>query len=324
MNVLSLNIRGFGGSCKIRWFKRLCREINSVIVHLQESKCGDSSDAWLELLWGTPDFKFIQKNSVGSAGGMITLWDTNVFEVTAAAEGEYYLAIKGKWKGKQEEMVFVNIYGPHTCAKKVQMWESLDNLISSSDIPLMICRDFSKVRFEDERFNCIFKKTCADKFNSFINTNCLFDLHLSGKKYIRYSDNGVKFAKLDRFLISEKFNHLWLGLNATILDHNLSDHCPIVLRDKIVDFRPKPVKVFNLWLNLPGAEGVICEAWNTNFTGNHPNRIFHNKLKCVKLELKNLNASINGKLDEELKVLAESINSWEKAATHGNLMMMND
>ncbi|XP_071699421.1 uncharacterized protein [Rutidosis leptorrhynchoides] len=314
MNILSLNIRGFGEGGKIRRFKKLRRDYNPVIVHLQETKCGNSSESWLENLWGSPDFKFIQKDAIGSAGGMITIWDTRVFDIVEATEGEYYLAIRGYWKGKSEEMAFVNIYGPHTNNKKTIMWDNLDRLVKSCNMPWVLCGDFNEVRCEDERFNCIFNKARADKFNHFISSNCLIDLPLCGKKYKRYSDNGVKFAKLDRFLISENFNNNWPGLNAAILDHNLSDHCPIILRDGIIDFGPKPTKVFNVWLILPGAEEIIATIWNTKVHGNRPDRVLYNKLKMVKQELKNLNLSINGKLDEEIQLLIQSTKSWETIA----------
>ncbi|GJX96354.1 cysteine-rich receptor-like protein kinase [Tanacetum coccineum] len=69
-----------------------------------------------------------------------------------------------------------------------------------------------------------------------------------GQKFTRTSDDGLKFSKLDRFLVSEGFKNKWGNLSTVALDRKLSDHCPIVLKDMDVDFGPKPFRVFNICL----------------------------------------------------------------------------
>ncbi|GJS89169.1 copia protein [Tanacetum coccineum] len=69
-----------------------------------------------------------------------------------------------------------------------------------------------------------------------------------GRKFTRVSDDGVKFSKLDHFLLNDEFNNLWGNLSVIALDRNLSDHCPIMLKDVDIDFGPKPFRVFNVWV----------------------------------------------------------------------------
>ncbi|GJU52791.1 transposon TX1 [Tanacetum coccineum] len=76
----------------------------------------------------------------------------------------------------------------------------------------------------------------------------------------RVSDDGMKFGKLDRFLLNEKFNDLWDNLSVIALDRKLSDHCPIVLKDVKLDFGPKPFRVFNVWMDEPDFMRVVEEA----------------------------------------------------------------
>ncbi|XP_071727068.1 uncharacterized protein [Rutidosis leptorrhynchoides] len=38
-------------------------------------------------------------------------------------------------------------------------------------------------------------------------------------------------------------------LSVIALDRHLSDHCPLILRDKVIDYGPKPFKVFDEWFN---------------------------------------------------------------------------
>lgn len=61
---------------------------------------------------------------------------------------------------------------------------------------------------------------------------------MGGKRFTRISDDGLKFSKLDRFLVTEEFRGLWNNLEVVALNHNISDHCPIVLKDKELDFCP--------------------------------------------------------------------------------------
>nr|GEX66766.1 RNA-directed DNA polymerase, eukaryota, reverse transcriptase zinc-binding domain protein [Tanacetum cinerariifolium] len=49
-------------------------------------------------------------------------------------------------------------------------------------------------------------------FNDFINEARLVEIPMRGRKFIRISDDGMKFSKLDRFLVNEGFYSLWGNL----------------------------------------------------------------------------------------------------------------
>ncbi|XP_071740791.1 uncharacterized protein [Rutidosis leptorrhynchoides] len=85
---------------------------------------------------------------------------------------------------------------------------------------------------------------------------------MGGKRFTRMCDNGVKFSKLDRFLIFENFNQMWEELSVLALERKLLDHCPIVLRDRDIDFGPKPTKIFDEWLEAEDSTQIINDAWN--------------------------------------------------------------
>ncbi|GJR95546.1 retrovirus-related pol polyprotein from transposon TNT 1-94 [Tanacetum coccineum] len=69
-----------------------------------------------------------------------------------------------------------------------------------------------------------------------------------GRRFTWISDDGLKFSKLDWFLVSEEFKNKWSSLSAIALDRKLSDHCPIMLKDIDMDFGPKPFRVYDMWL----------------------------------------------------------------------------
>ncbi|XP_071715061.1 uncharacterized protein [Rutidosis leptorrhynchoides] len=246
--ILSLNIRGFGSgkNFKIGDFRKLLRRENPDIVALQETKCNTVSSNWVNMLWGSNEFDFIQKEKVGLSGGMLLIWNTSVFIAEHSMINEFFIAVKGKWKGIDGDTFIVNVYGPHDDSNKVKLWSSLESLVGSFDAAWVLGGDFNEVRDQSERKNCVFVESRARRFNEFINRTRLVEVPLGGKRFTRIYDNG----------------------------------------DKEIDFGPKPTKVFDEWLEAEGADEIVRKAWNINVGGRRPNCIFRNKLKEVKIALK--------------------------------------
>ncbi|XP_071699700.1 uncharacterized protein [Rutidosis leptorrhynchoides] len=313
MCTISLNIRGIGQTGKINWLKNICNKEKPTIFGLQETKCGQTSDNTIESFWGNSDFKFIQKDSVGASGGILTIWDTNIFSVTNAIEGEFFLAICGSWAGHNSELAFINVYGPHSNAKKLRLWNELTSFINSINIPHIVFGDFNEVRNKTERMNSEYNQPWADNFNRFISNLGLIDLPLGGKKFTRICEKTMKFSKLDRFLVSDGIFTIWPNTYSKTLDRDLSDHCPIILRNNLIDSGPKPIRVFDAWLDLKDAESVVEKAWSLPTNGNRPDCIFRNKLKNVKMELKKHSNQLDN-IDSQIREHLSECNNWEQTA----------
>ncbi|XP_071739795.1 uncharacterized protein [Rutidosis leptorrhynchoides] len=155
----------------------------------------------------------------------------------------------GKWKGRDVDSFIVNVYGPHDDANKLTVWASLENFVGEHDVAWILGGDFNEVRDPLERKNCIFKERRASWFNDFINNSRLLDVPL---------------------MESER---------------KPLDHCPIILRDKEIDFGPKPIKIFDEWLDEAGAEDVIKKAWNLNIFGKIEEEISDLKCQATNWEL---------------------------------------
>ncbi|XP_071740489.1 uncharacterized protein [Rutidosis leptorrhynchoides] len=181
---------------------------------------------------------------------------------------------KGNWKGKDKESVVVNVYGPHKDGEKKAFWKSLKEIMILKDVEWVIGGDFNEVRSQDERQNCNFVERRAKIFNNIIEENHLIEAPLLGRRFTRIIDDGVKFSKLDRFLVSESFIDTWGDVSIIDLDRNTCDHCPILLGDKNINFGPKPFKVFDTWLENEDVEPIIIEAWNKEVTSKNPDCIF--------------------------------------------------
>ncbi|XP_071712791.1 uncharacterized protein [Rutidosis leptorrhynchoides] len=171
------------------------------------------------------------KNTVGRSGGLLTIWDCSSFIVSQAFEGEFYIAIKGKFVGYETDVVIVNVYGPHMDEKKRRFWTELDAFLRLNNISWVVGGDFNEVRHDDERLNSTFYARRAVLFNEFVINNVLIEFPLVDKRFTRISDDGLQFSKLDRFLVSNNFSMLWDDLAITSLDRKLSDHSPLPLKN---------------------------------------------------------------------------------------------
>ncbi|XP_071699109.1 uncharacterized protein [Rutidosis leptorrhynchoides] len=213
--------------------------------------------------------------------------------------GDFFVGISGQWVNTKEKSYVVNVYGPHTDESKIKMWEALNKLQFDITLPWVICGDFNEVREQSERKNCEFVESRAKRFNDFKNNNCLVDVPLGGRKFTRIIGNGKKLTM--------------------VLDRDISDHCPIVLRDDQKDFGPKPIKIFDEWFEIDGVDQIIREAWDEGTAGRKSDWIFLQKLKKVKHKLRNWCKCDLGLLDAEVADLKKEVNSWEIAAESRNL-----
>ncbi|XP_022004582.1 uncharacterized protein LOC110902169 [Helianthus annuus] len=192
MNFLSVNIRGLGGSCKPGWIKDLRRAYGINFVAIQESKQSMVSVSELKKFWGSGSFGMEVVDSVGLSGGLICLWDDQLFKVRSSAKNRNFIHIKGELVGSGVILNFLNVYAPQGVSAKGDLWNLLADIINCNSGQWVLGGDFNAVRFREERRNCSFKPTCASSFNSFIFNVGLREYHLRGRAFTWQSDNGKK------------------------------------------------------------------------------------------------------------------------------------
>ncbi|XP_071690575.1 uncharacterized protein [Rutidosis leptorrhynchoides] len=319
MKILSLNVRGLGVTGKFSWVKNLsfCEKVD--VLALQETRCKFLNERWVYNLWGNNDCGYVQKEAVGKSGGLLLIWDSKSFIATANLCSEFFVAVRGNWIVSGKESIIVCVYGPHKDVTKKLMWDQLNSLVNEVDTAWVLCGNFNEVRESSDRLNCTFHQHRAARFNEFISRNNLIEIPIIGRKFTRISDDGAKFSKLDRFLVSDQFINLWKDLSVIPLDRNVSDHCPLVLRDKIMDYGPKPFKVFDEWFNKEGADDIVINAWNKPISSVRSDCRFRDHLKNVKFALKDWSKNTFGNLENEINSLKARVEAWESRAELGNL-----
>ncbi|KAJ0798267.1 putative Endonuclease/exonuclease/phosphatase superfamily [Helianthus annuus] len=73
---------------------------------------------------------------------------------------------------------------------------------------------------------------------------------MGGSRFTHVTNNGSKFSKIDRVLVSMDFMARWPSAALKALNRELSDHNPIVLSCSQTNFGPTPFKLFNYCMDL--------------------------------------------------------------------------
>ncbi|PWA52455.1 cytochrome P450 [Artemisia annua] len=225
------------------------RDIESILANgehnkvtflgLQETMTGTFDRFTVQSLWNNTPFEFVYNESNGTSGGILAVWDTTHFSLTDSLKGDGYLALHGR----------------------------LRNIDPSFLILLYYPWDFNEVRNETERLGTIFDKRSASFFNDFIHSTGICDLPMGGKRFTRMNNIGSKHSKIDRFLVSNHFVHLWPNTNVLALPREFSDHTPILLKTFAPDFGPTPFKLFNTWLEHHEFPDLVRSSWTLPVTG---------------------------------------------------------
>ncbi|GKV47624.1 hypothetical protein SLEP1_g54507 [Rubroshorea leprosula] len=124
------------------------------------------------------------------------------------------------------------------------------------------------------------------EFDDFINECGLVDLSLIGRKFTWYHSNGASMSRLDRFLLSKGWCCNWENVKQWGLNHSLSDHCPIVLKNYIIDWGPKPFQFFDAWLEFPEFKEMVGDTWKSTVVNGWNGYCLKEKLKETKKVLK--------------------------------------
>ncbi|GKB77685.1 RNA-directed DNA polymerase, eukaryota [Tanacetum coccineum] len=121
--------------------------------------------------------------------------------------------------------------------------------------------DFNEVRTQEERYGSIFNMQGDNAFNSFISDAGLKEVHLGGCSFSWCHKSANKMSKLDGFLISKSLMSSGPNIHATTLDHYLSDHRPILMRESQFDYGPIPFRFYHYWFEMEGFDTFVERTW---------------------------------------------------------------
>lgn len=110
MKIISWNIRGLGSNLKKkRFLSKLVKHRKPDVLFIQESKLENVEQAVIQRIWGNPDVGFSISSSEGASGGLLTLWNSEIFKPHAITSHKHFILVEGT-QGNGFQCVFLNIY----------------------------------------------------------------------------------------------------------------------------------------------------------------------------------------------------------------------
>ena len=96
MLVISCNVRGLGMTDKRRVVRDLVKKFKPVVLFLQETKLSSFNNSIVNSIGGGWLTKGIGVEAEGSAGGIITLWNEDLFSANACINNSRCIAVSGE------------------------------------------------------------------------------------------------------------------------------------------------------------------------------------------------------------------------------------
>nr|KYP53942.1 hypothetical protein KK1_000107 [Cajanus cajan] len=160
----------------------------------------------------------------------------------------------------------------HVNPLKRQLWGELKERRDRINIKWWcLMGDFNNVRKATERMGVNGDNVGAvdvRDFNKFISDLDNVDVPLIGRLFTWYKPNGRAKSRTDRILVSREWFDQWTRSTQLVLNRNISDDCPILLKNLEMDWGPKPFQFLDYWLQYKDFRPLVEKTWEeTNVHG---------------------------------------------------------
>jgi len=139
----------------------------------------------------------------------------------------------------------------------------------------------------------------------------LVDLPLRGRTFTWFRGDGRSMSHIDRILLSENWCLTWPTCFQLVVSRGLSDHCPLVLPIDTQNWGPKPVRMLKCWADFPGYDAFVRETWSSLQISGWGGYVLKEKLKLMKLALKDWHQRYSQNLLARILTLKDNIASLD-------------
>lgn len=99
---------------------------------IQETKKEVINEFLVRSLWGQNICGWVYRESEGRSGGIISLWNPEVFSASSSWHMKGSVVVNGYWGSERIEFSIVNIYVPCQVSEKIELWDRLQGMISKN------------------------------------------------------------------------------------------------------------------------------------------------------------------------------------------------
>ncbi|XP_028068302.1 uncharacterized protein LOC114270872 [Camellia sinensis] len=220
------------------------------------------NDCFVRSLWLSENFEFMVVDSDGSAGGLICVWNPEVFQLKDCCSTKNFILLSGVFHQSFECVVI--LYAPNDAIRRKQLWDLIINIKSLFNTPWCIGGDFNGILRISERRGCTRSDRGMNNFNEFIDRMEFLDMPMLGRNFTWCNSfEGDTWSRIDRFLV----NPIWLekfGLKLWGLPRSISDHCLLLLMEDDRNWGPRPFRFLNAWTLHPKFLELVRRSWSEN------------------------------------------------------------
>jgi len=182
MNILVWNCRGALKPNFQSHVKELAKNHNPAVLVVMETCIG--GDRAKEITDRLPFNGAIHMETIGFAGGIWLLWNSNRVEVVQLANTEQEIHVEVKVFPSNLSWIFTAVYANPRYAERQVLWENLSKVADHQNKPWIIAGDFNEPLAEEDKFGgrpvninrSLLFKECLDKCN-------MVDMGFNGLKY---------------------------------------------------------------------------------------------------------------------------------------------
>lgn len=127
MKITTWNIRGLGSKRKKRNHSNRIKKEKLNMGFIQETKCSVEKIRDLHCKW-LNNYEYLEVKANNTAGGILTFWNLQNFEITDAEASRNHLSIVIQHLGDKDCYLTTNVYGPQLLEDKLKLLTSLDEL----------------------------------------------------------------------------------------------------------------------------------------------------------------------------------------------------
>ncbi|XVF06563.1 hypothetical protein REPUB_Repub06bG0060100 [Reevesia pubescens] len=150
MGLISWNVRGLGKREKRRFVRRVSLNWKLDLLFIQESKVKEVDQRFARSLWRDSLVSFEFSSSIGSTGGLISLWNNDFFEVESKFISHRFILLIGIIKQWKFRYGFVNLYSPNDDGERAIFWDDLSGMLYDVGVIGCLGGDFNVVRNVEE------------------------------------------------------------------------------------------------------------------------------------------------------------------------------
>ena len=173
-------------------------------VFVQESKLEQLKHKHVLSIWKDSNIEWTSSPLVGNSGGLVSLWDKGVFELTSSRIERNWIAINGFLKASNFECLLLNIYNLCSLEERAIVWRDMASYMNHLKLPCLLMGNFNEVLPLMDMGSQFFSTNGINDFQAFLQEQNLIEIPLANGKFTWYKGNSK--SKLDRMFVT----HEWI------------------------------------------------------------------------------------------------------------------